>query len=574
MQGRLVALTAALALLAPALSAQPPTPNHRDPEIHSPPWLTVDPGPTVCGPTGPLLDPPLPHPPITIDGSDPSKGFTTTDPTTGEDEPRPGSGVTSGNGTAEDPYIIEDWAIPSLTIQNTRAHVLIRDTLIYDPWDFPYPLSHTGPLEDRGRIGGILPEAMLHLENATNVSLVASHVHEGGRPFLIDAPGTCLAHNLLDLDGHGSLRLWQSPRTVLVNNTIPSIRLARSAHATLHHNELTSPHGLSLSSPDAQAEATHNITPTNTVAGDPLRYYVNATDVTVPSPTGQLIAVNTTNLTLRNHTVDSPLQIADARDVHLTNLTAPYDQIETWRTSNLTIEHSTIGGDVLVREGRGLVFRNNTVETSLGVGLSTSATGSRIVNNIFNGSADPQVQVLADGALVANNILTGGYTGLVVTGNETLIQDNRFENLIYEAVRGGAVDVRIENNVVNNVRTILIEGDHSQVVFANNTVDTRTDAIQVTAGQIRVENNDLAAASEAVDLQGLWEGSTVAEVHGNTFYNDSDAGVSVSGDVTANATLNYWGCPHGPDHPDCTDVVGEVPVEPWLIKPNPQAGAE
>ncbi|HEV2756583.1 MAG TPA: hypothetical protein VG318_12505 [Actinomycetota bacterium] len=40
-------------------------------------------------------------------------------------------GVRSGNGTAENPYVISDWDLPSLIIRNTNVWVTIRDNRVY-----------------------------------------------------------------------------------------------------------------------------------------------------------------------------------------------------------------------------------------------------------------------------------------------------------------------------------------------------------------------------------------------------------------------------------------------------------
>jgi nitrous oxidase accessory protein NosD len=76
------------------------------------------------------------HPPIQITADEGPGGFVlATVPITGTPIYRPGSGVVAGTGTADDPYIIEGWAIDArawpagqiaLQIRNTNAHVVIR----------------------------------------------------------------------------------------------------------------------------------------------------------------------------------------------------------------------------------------------------------------------------------------------------------------------------------------------------------------------------------------------------------------------------------------------------------------
>lgn len=78
----------------------------------------------------------IPHPPIRITERHGLHGFTWTNPATSEVEPRPGSGVTGGSGTAEDPYRIEGWCIvappevAAISVKYTDAHVTIGENLI------------------------------------------------------------------------------------------------------------------------------------------------------------------------------------------------------------------------------------------------------------------------------------------------------------------------------------------------------------------------------------------------------------------------------------------------------------
>lgn len=85
-----------------------------------------------------------PHPPIEIHEDHGTQGFTWTNPLTGRTEHRPGNGVVAGDGTAENPYTIAGWCITpdrsrglaplqataAITIEDTSAHVLVRDTIV------------------------------------------------------------------------------------------------------------------------------------------------------------------------------------------------------------------------------------------------------------------------------------------------------------------------------------------------------------------------------------------------------------------------------------------------------------
>jgi parallel beta-helix repeat protein len=91
-----------------------------------------------------------PHPPIRITQDEGPQGFALANPAGEAPVYRPGSGVTSGSGTAEDPYVIEGWCIQALggvatsdmstgiadagiAIEDTSAHVVVRDNVIAPP---------------------------------------------------------------------------------------------------------------------------------------------------------------------------------------------------------------------------------------------------------------------------------------------------------------------------------------------------------------------------------------------------------------------------------------------------------
>lgn len=89
-------------------------------------------------------DPPVgctPHPTIRIEQNEGPLGFVVGwDSFTGEPIYRPGSGVTDGTGTAQDPFVIEGWCLRSSTvanpvlsgmfIANTDAHLVIRGNVV------------------------------------------------------------------------------------------------------------------------------------------------------------------------------------------------------------------------------------------------------------------------------------------------------------------------------------------------------------------------------------------------------------------------------------------------------------
>lgn len=100
----------------------PWTPDWTEDRSYSPPPDPRDPDVQSC----------IPHPPIRITEDHGDEGFTWTNPVTGEVEHRPGSGVTAGSGTEQDPFVIGGWCLTAaldvagIEVSGTSSHVRIQ----------------------------------------------------------------------------------------------------------------------------------------------------------------------------------------------------------------------------------------------------------------------------------------------------------------------------------------------------------------------------------------------------------------------------------------------------------------
>lgn len=127
---------------------------------------TAIPGGRDRGPALPVSAPArpgcAPHPPIHITEEHGDQGFTWTNPVTGGSEYRPGSGVVAGNGTADNPYLIQGWCITAppdahaILIEGTSSHVIIRANVLtglQKPYNFETAIVGAGVrLDDTSNI--------------------------------------------------------------------------------------------------------------------------------------------------------------------------------------------------------------------------------------------------------------------------------------------------------------------------------------------------------------------------------------------------------------------------------------
>jgi hypothetical protein len=159
---------------------------------------------------GPAPDEPgcLPHPPIRITEDEGPQGFILGhEPATGQPIYRPGSGVVDGDGTAEDPYVIEGWCFahalgPQIHLVDTSAHVRIQGNLVVGP-------------------GAFEP---VRLDHAENVTFHANTIEDTfGTIEATGAPNLTVTHNSLrDISGDG-LSILDSPDVSVENNTFSNM---------------------------------------------------------------------------------------------------------------------------------------------------------------------------------------------------------------------------------------------------------------------------------------------------------------------------------------------------------------
>ena len=154
----------------------------------------------------------VPHPPIRITENQGPDGFILGhEPATGEPIYRPGSGVTAGEGTEEDPYVISGWCIEDspisevtnrllgIEIRGTSAHVVIQDNVI------------TG--HDRGG---------MKLDGAETVTIHNNTITDNGRGGLIlsgSSPYVVQDNTLTDNDRYGVV-LYGTSDSVVQDNTL------------------------------------------------------------------------------------------------------------------------------------------------------------------------------------------------------------------------------------------------------------------------------------------------------------------------------------------------------------------
>lgn len=451
------------------------------------------------------------HPPIEITERVGPNGFEWINPATGEQEPRPGSGVVGGSGTEQDPYVIEGWCIPiplsgqaGIRLQGTRAHVRIAENLLAGQPRTTFLVAF--PIQPG-----------VWLENATNVTAEqnTATLNWGAGFYIDDAHEIRLEANRIQSSQAG-IDISLSDHIVARANTIEDtgfsgISTWRSSHLTFEANTLIRD-GVQLSSTTASS-LVENV-------------------VEAPPGVGVLLSKSSRN-ELRGNTITE----AGERGLLLSHgsedVLVEGNRITESGRSGLT----TIG---LEEPATGIVIRNNTLEGNALYGIVLTET----VGSVLEGNRITENH--RDGILVAS-----GVEGTRIEGN-----------LIWANHRHG---IQLDGDGIS--------GPVQSTVVAHNSVQRNDQAgLRLTAAtNTSISENNVTANDRGIVI----ESGAGSALHGNNIDANEHVGLDVHrAEEPVNATRNWWGCPDGPDDPACDSVEGPGVVDPWLTAPNPDAGAD
>jgi parallel beta-helix repeat protein len=257
---------------------------------------------------------------------------------------------------------------------------------------------------------------------ANNVTIDGFNITNGTGPtvgILADSVSNCTIINNEISQHWDAIIAWNSNNITLMNNSLSSnlisILLIDSINCTLSNNTMSSTSynfGVLTSDSDNLEYYLHNIDSSNQVNGKVLYYLVNEANIEVPSDAGQVYAVNSQNITIRDLVVGNGL-----------------DGVALINTSNSTIENVTVSGcyeGILLLNSEYNLVRNVTaVDNDAGI-HNHNSSNNMLLNNIINDSFDGGIFLCGsdDVALVGNSV-SGNYNGISIwRSNSSWLQDN------------------------------------------------------------------------------------------------------------------------------------------------------
>jgi len=414
-----------------------------------------------------------------------------------------------GDGTANNPYIIENYDINASTthgiyIENTDVYFIIRNCIIHDgkgKYDgiFFYNVKN-------GKIDNVTSYNNwngIYLERSPNNQITNCHVHNNSWTGIYVGWYTN-SSQITNCDIHNNkegINLWYTSDNHIIGNTFINNDI------TIWGDDL--------------ADYIHNIT-SNTVNGKPLYYYKNQRNVVIDNiPVGELILVNCTNFDITNINITNTevgIQLAYSSNNTITNCNAYNNSrsgIYLYRSSNNQITNCSI--------------YNNYGGLCLWFSSDNIIANCKVYNNFRYGLC-----------------LWSSSNNYVTNCN---VYNNSREGVSFI---GGSSNYIINCNVYNNSRygIYLWMSSSNQITNCNiyNTSDTGIYVDQSSNTKIHYCN-----------------------IYNNTDYgiynNNSELMYQV------NATYNWWGDASGPYHPITNPhgkgdrISSNVLYKPWLTEP-------
>ncbi len=355
---------------------------------------------------------------------------------------------------------------------------------------------------------------------------------------LYRSSGTTIAKSTISSNGYGVYIDTSSSNTILVNSTISGNRnggvvIFRSYTNIIANNTFTG-NGIYYIF-DTPGDTVEN----NTVNGKPLVYIKNTANITVHNA-GEVIAINSTNITVKN-----------------LNLSNTDVGVQFINVHNSTIADNTISSNlddgIYIRSSSDNTITNNTINNSEDNGISLYFSSSNTITNnkISNSRADGVYIYSSIGNTVANNTITDNKDdGVAISSSSsnTIVGNtitNSQDNGVY--IGSSSSSNIITNNTISNNgnRGVAIESSSRNTVANNTITGSQNNGISIyfssssnTIANNRVSNNR---------YMGVYIGSSSNTVINNTITSNNHSGVYIytsSSNTIANNTItnnNYTG---------------------------------
>jgi parallel beta-helix repeat protein len=407
------------------------------------------------------------------------------------------NGVTSGDGTAADPYVIEDLDLSlsqGISIANTNAYLVIRgvsldntsgtipaititnvmnlvlaNVIVYQAWDgIEMTASRNCDVRDC-RVSYTSAGSGLTLRQCLNITAERNLLRSSGWGLfgaieVVESRGCIASSNTISETSSG-IHVVNSEDCEFnsndVNTTAWGINLESSRNTTLRANLFTRL-GVQLNGDSVEDYSTQIITDDNFLGGKPIVYRSNENGLMVSGVSlGELIIVNCVGILV------SDVQVVDTSSGVF--LYYPSDAlVENVSVSGHEVDYlASFTYGIRVEQGSNVSLMSNRV-SEMGGGIRCSATTATISDN--NISAIVYCTSLnLEHAAISNNTFYGQAGVMMIYGRDILIANNTFFNCSAISVDLGTVsDVIVKGNSLAGGNIIARLSSVTNALFYHN----------------------------------------------------------------------------------------------------------
>lgn len=371
------------------------------------------------------------------------------------------NGVTGGNGTASDPYVIEGWEIKAgkasgITIRETSAHFIIRNVFVHSSELTYYGISLRDLVNGRVECSNITENWKgMKIRDSSSVDIVSNNItdNEGGL-FIKNSYDISIEANLVEGNGrHDGLAVVTSYNITIQANTFSQndrvgTTISSSSGISLLENEMTMNQiegvRVSLSTDIAFSGNTYTENPTGLALLTSSSISISGSEATGNILQGMYFDSS-------SHITVDLSNIID-NDVH---------GIHVYNSSNVSISRT--------------IFRTN----QFGVYISASWDITILDNIPFSNAVGAYAETTSNITFSGNEVYDNWVHGIVASNsNELSFTRNWFNSNNADGIRlVQTTDSMVTNNIFSeNLRGMYLENSEGIVTFHNEFKDNAKQA--------------------------------------------------------------------------------------------------
>jgi len=423
----------------------------------------------------------------------------------------PENGVTAGNGSELNPYIISDWDINGggsgygIYIGNTTAYFVIRNCYIHNAG---------GNSGDYARNSGIF------IYNTINGRIENNLVTNNEIGIFMKFSSNCvLTGNDISANSNSGIYLSQCDTITISTNTIADANsgiLLDASQMTSIAGNVFSNTGIVISGEYEEHWDSHTISATNTVNGKPVRYLSGQKDITVPAPSGQVILANCTNVSLNNQVISGTstgIQLGFCSKNTITNIQSSDNKIfglTLYRSDENKILNSNFSRNgnsgIYIEQSNWNKFTGVSANNNVHNGISMSASQNNILGSV-NANSNTEYGILLTSAdynviWLSTVDANGDGTYLLYSNNNTIagntINGNARYGISFTYAHGNTIS---GCNISNNQEGCRLYHSNSATI-ASNTISYNQLGVNLnySSNSNRIEGNTLALNNISISL--------------------------------------------------------------------------